>query len=82
MLVSEALKNRKATRAFLPKAVDKEIIERILLQAGHAPSGVNSQPWQVAVVTSATKQRLQEQMESTFRNGEKGKMEYQYYPLQ
>ena len=82
MLVSEALKNRKSTRAFLPKAVDKEIIERILAQAGQAPSGVNSQPWQVAVITGETKQKLQEQMESTFRNGEKGEMEYQYYPLQ
>ena len=82
MLVSEALKKRKSTRAFLPKTVDKEIIERILKHAGHAPSGVNSQPWQVAVVQGESKQKLQEKMESTFRGGEKGVMDYQYYPLQ
>ncbi|MDH5425907.1 MAG: nitroreductase [Gammaproteobacteria bacterium] len=82
MLVSEALEQRKSTRAFLNKEVEQEKIERILAAASHAPSGVNSQPWQVAVVTGETKKKLQEQMESTFRSGEKGTMDYQYYPLQ
>lgn len=82
MLVSEALVQRKSTRAFLDKAVAREKIERILRAAGHAPSGVNSQPWQVAVVQGASKQKLQTQMEDAFRSGEKGKMDYQYYPLE
>lgn len=82
MLVSEALEKRKSTRAFLQQDVEKEKIERILNAARHAPSGVNSQPWQVAVVRGETKQKLQEKMESTFRGGEKGTMDYQYYPVQ
>lgn len=82
MLVSEALEKRKSTRAFLQQDVEKEKIERILSAARHAPSGVNSQPWQVAVVRGETKQKLQEKMESTFRGGEKGTMDYQYYPVQ
>jgi len=48
--------------------------------ASHAPSGVNSQPWEVAVLSGAKKQSLQEKMETTFRGGQKGKMDYSYYP--
>lgn len=82
MIVSEALEKRKSTRAFLDKNVEQEKIERVLRAASHSPSGVNSQPWQVAVVTGDAKLKLQEKMESTFRGGEKGTMDYQYYPLQ
>jgi nitroreductase len=82
MDVTTALKTRKSTRAFLPKAVEQETIERILDAARHAPSGTNTQPWQVAVVSGEKKQALQQQMESAFRSGEKGKMDYQYYPME
>lgn len=81
MSVAEALEKRKSTRAFLDKPVEKEKIERILNAARHAPSGVNSQPWQVAVVSGETKQALQEKIETAFRNGEEKKMDYNYYPL-
>lgn len=82
MLVSEALEKRKSTRAFLDKEVEQEKIERILSAASHAPSGVNSQPWQVAVVKGESKKKIQEKMESAFRDGDKGSMDYQYYPEQ
>jgi len=82
MLVSEALKRRKSTRAYLPKPVERDKIERILEAASHAPSGVNSQPWQVAVVTGDTKLRLQQKIETAFRNGEAKHMQYHYYPQQ
>ncbi len=81
MDVRQALETRKATRAFLDKPVDEATIRRILDAARHAPSGTNTQPWQVAVVTGETKRRLQEAMESAFRSGEKGQMDYQYYPV-
>ncbi|MDH5634106.1 MAG: nitroreductase [Gammaproteobacteria bacterium] len=81
MLVSEALQKRKSVRAFLPKPVEKHTIERILQAAGHAPSGVNSQPWQVAVVTGETRQKLQEKTEAAFRSGADKSMGYHYYPL-
>lgn len=81
MLVSKALQKRKSTRAFLDKPVEREKIERILRAARHAPSGVNSQPWQVAVVSGKSKQRLQEKMEAAFRSGTEKKMDYYYYPL-
>lgn len=81
MQISEALKKRKATRAFLPREVEQEKIIRILEAARHAPSGTNTQPWQVAVVTGQKRRRLGDLMESAFRNGQAGAMEFQYYPV-
>ena len=80
MNVSEALNTRKSTRAFLPKLVDKAIIDRILSAARHAPSGTNTQPWQVAVVTGDTKQQLCQELETAFHNQVDRKMDYHYYP--
>lgn len=82
MNVIDALRLRKSVRAFLDKAVEEEKIEAILSAARHAPSGANTQPWQVAVVAGESKQKLQSRLESAFRNGDKGKADYTYYPEQ
>jgi nitroreductase len=80
MNVADALIARKSVRAFLDKPVEQEKLEQVLTAASHAPSGVNTQPWQVAVVRGATKQKLQEQMEKAFREGAKTQADYAYYP--
>jgi nitroreductase len=80
MKVSETLQQRKSVRAYLDQAVEPEKINAILDAARHAPSGVNTQPWQVAVVSGQTKKTMQEKIESTFRGGDKGKADYGYYP--
>ena len=80
MKVSEAIKQRQSIRAYQDRAVEAEKITRILDAARYSPSGVNTQPWQVAVVSGPSKQRLHQQLESAFRNGEKSQMAYQYYP--
>jgi len=80
MNVKTALLNRKSTRAFLDKEVPAKILNDILEQAKTAPSGVNTQPWQVAVITGESKKNLEKKMEDTFRSGNKGDMDYQYYP--
>ena len=82
MNVSEALEKRKSVRAFTSQEVDKSLIKTILESAGHAPSGVNTQPWKVVVLTGEKKQQLQKQMEDAFVAGQRGKMDYQYYPLE
>ena len=81
MDVREALKQRKSTRAFLDLEVSRDKVTAVLEAARHAPSGVNTQPWQVAVVSGDTKLRLQDKIENAFRNGEKPGMDFQYYPL-
>ncbi len=80
MNVSEALTTRKSTRAFITKSVDKAVIDRILTAARHAPSGTNTQPWQVAVVTGEKKNQLCQELEAAFRNKVERKMDYHYYP--
>ena len=81
MEVKTALTQRKSTRAFLDKPVTKKLINNILKFARCAPSGVNTQPWQVAVVSGKSKENLQRKIETAFRNGEKSNSDYQYYPL-
>lgn len=82
MNIKDALSLRKSTRAFLDRQVDKDTIHRILDAARHAPSGANTQPWQVAVVTGDKKRELQQHLEHAFQSGEKPAMDYQYYPLE
>lgn len=78
--VSEAIQTRHSVRAFLDTPVDKQVIFDILDKARYAPSGVNMQPWQVAVVTGEKKLMLQNQMISAFEKGETETMDYHYYP--
>lgn len=82
MKVSDALRARKSVRAFTDQAVSEEQIRQILDAARCAPSGVNTQPWKVAVVTGDTKQKLQTRIETAFRGGEGASQEYQYYPTE
>jgi len=78
--VRDALARRKSVRAYLDRPVSVQQIERILDAARTAPSGANTQPWQVAVVQGETKRRIAEQMLARFQKGERGKLDYHYYP--
>ncbi|MGU9957620.1 MAG: nitroreductase [Arenicellales bacterium WSBS_2016_MAG_OTU3] len=80
MKISDALRARKSVRAFFAQDVPRTTIESILDAARWAPSGTNTQPWQVAVVSGAQKQKLQCLLGNAFRTGQKPKMEYRYYP--
>ena len=46
------------TRAFLAQPVPRELIEQILELARRAPSGVNTQPWQVFVLQGQARSAL------------------------
>ncbi len=79
--VYSALYQRKSTRAFLPDAVPRNVIERMLTAAARAPSGTNMQPWRVRVLTGAARQRLVDAVLS-FRSAHPGveNWAYPYYP--
>ena len=81
MIVSDALLQRKSVRAYLDKDVSKAQIEKILNLAKHAPSGVNTQPWKVAVVMGKSKLVLQDKLLKAFQKNAPIDMDYQYYPL-
>ncbi|WP_326939600.1 nitroreductase [Actimicrobium sp. GrIS 1.19] len=83
--VDEAIKSRRSIRAFLPDPVAREDIEAILEVAARAPSGTNTQPWKVYVLTGATKERLSAAILQAHDNpaeGVKHVEEYHYYPVQ
>lgn len=82
MKVADALQQRKSVRAFLDRPVEEDKINAILDAARHAPSGANTQPWKVAVVSGETKQKLQTEIENAFRSGDKGQADFTYYPVQ
>ncbi len=81
MKVSKAMIKRHSCRAFLTREVEQEKIERILRLASRAPSGANTQPWRVAVVTGQTKLSIERKIEAQSRAGNRANPDYQYYPL-
>lgn len=81
MNVHDALAARKSVRAFLDNPLSRDAVSRVLDSARNSPSGVNTQPWQVAVVMGEKKVALQKMIEEAFNRGEKPQMDYQYYPL-
>jgi nitroreductase len=56
--VDHAITSRCSIRAYLPTPVPRQTIEEILAVASRAPSGTNTQPWKVYVLTGAARQRL------------------------
>ena len=82
MDVLEAMRGRISTRAFLEKPVPRKSIQSILEAARWAPSGTNTQPWQVAVVAGKAKQEICDKMVSAFKEGKESTMDYNYYPDQ
>ena len=58
MDLMEAIKERRSTRAFLEKTVTRETLEYLLQLAIQAPSAINLQPWELAVVSGEEKKRL------------------------
>ncbi len=80
MTVESAVAGRHCVRAFLPKPVPRELIERVLTTAGRAPSGSNIQPWKVWVLTGPAKDALAQDLHARHVAGEEGGWEYRYYP--
>ena len=81
--VDAAITTRHSMRAFLPDPVPRNVVEDILRVASRAPSGTNTQPWQVYVLTGAPKQRLSDRIMAIHDNPAElalQQQEYDYYP--
>lgn len=76
----DAIRQRASTRAFLDQPVDRGTIETLLEAARWAPSGVNTQPWQVAVVTGRTQEKLSEALAAARASDTPDHPDYAYYP--
>lgn len=82
MKIDDLIQTRHSTRAFLEKPVSQSDIDDILNTARYAPSGANTQPWQVAIVTGETKQQISDKLVECFRQGIQSQPDYVYYPEQ
>jgi nitroreductase len=83
--VDEAITSRHSIRAFLPTPVPQHIVADILRVAARAPSGTNTQPWRVRVLTGAAKARLVNAVQTVWNDPAQLKQhteEYAYYPTQ
>ncbi len=85
--VDEAITSRMSVRAFTNEPVPRKLIEAILQVASRAPSGTNTQPWQVYVVQGASRNSLVSKVcaahDEIRANPEKAKdyqEAYDYYP--
>ena len=84
-MVDEAICSRRSIRAFLPTPVERSDIEALLTVAARAPSGSNTQPWKVRVITGAALQNLSNEILKAYLDPAEAathKEEYQYYPQQ
>lgn len=82
-IVDEVIRGRRSVRGFLSTPVPKETILEILDVSARAPSGTNTQPWKVTVVTGVKKEALSRELIETAldpaRDAEHTQ-EYSYYP--
>nr|WP_223216833.1 nitroreductase [Paraburkholderia phenoliruptrix] len=81
--VDAALLTRRSVRAFLRTPVPRADIEAILEVASRAPSGTNTQPWKVYVLTGRALARLSEALLAAYDDPQRDELyreEYAYYP--
>ncbi|MDC8759401.1 nitroreductase [Janthinobacterium fluminis] len=81
--VDAAITSRRSIRAFLPTPVARDDIEGILEVAARAPSGTNTQPWNVYVLMGAARQRLSARILAAHQDPAQARQhseEYAYYP--
>ena len=83
--VDAAITSRHSMRRFLPTPVPQQLIEDILRVASFAPSGTNTQPWKVTVLTGAAKESLSAAICAAFDDPAERALhteEYAYYPTE
>ena len=83
--VEDAIISRRSVRAYQDKPVPHELLARVLDLAARAPSGTNTQPWKVTVLTGASKQALSDKILAAFNDPAQRDAHteaYDYYPAQ
>ncbi|ODU99643.1 MAG: nitrobenzoate reductase [Rubrivivax sp. SCN 70-15] len=83
--VDAAITSRRSVRAFLRTPVPRETLLEILDVAARAPSGTNTQPWKVHVLTGAAKALLSAKIRAVYDDPEQRAThaeQYAYYPTE
>jgi nitroreductase len=58
MDIIEAIRARKSIRDFKPDPIPQEILKEILSISTRAPSGMNTQPWEITVLTGKVLEKV------------------------
>lgn len=69
MELKEAIHSRRSIRGFKPEAISKEILRNIIEVSLRAPSALNTQPWEITVVTGGPLKALREGVTEALRAG-------------
>ncbi|TYB64867.1 nitroreductase [Nonomuraea sp. PA05] len=81
MDVYEAVRTRRAVRAFTSEPVPRAVLERVLAAAAWSPSGSNLQPWHVYIVTGEPLAELKRRTGGRVAEGTPwDEREYEMYP--
>jgi nitroreductase len=83
--VDAAITTRRSVRAYLDRPVPRETLEAILSVASRSPSGTNTQPWQLWVLTGAARQGLCRRILAAHNDPAQAALhseEYPYYPAE
>ena len=87
--VDTAILSRFSARAYLSKPVEKSVLEELIQVAARAPSGTNTQPWNVYVLQGAAKDKLMNEVSEAHNALAANPAmaadfaeEYDYYPTQ
>lgn len=80
MDVFDAIRTRWACRAFLETPLTNEQIEQVLEAASWSPSGVNSQPWRVAIAQGNSRQAISQALIAAREQEQEPNPDYRYYP--
>lgn len=72
MNVWEAIDARRSYRVFKQDPVSKDLIKRILIAGGQAPSSCNMQPWEFVVVSGQERDDLSQMVLNSFLSEKKG----------
>ncbi len=79
--LAAAVSGRRSIRRFLPDPVPQRTLAEILARAARAPSGTNTQPWLVHVVSGAARDRVAAAVTEAARNGIQSP-DYDYHPME
>lgn len=69
MDIIEAVKKRKSIRGYKPDPVPKHVLEQILTLASRAPSAMNTQPWEFAVLAGQILEDVRQANVNLLRSG-------------
>jgi nitroreductase len=77
--LADAAFSRRSVRGFLDRPVPAELLEQVLTVAATAPSGSNTQPWRVFVLTGSRLAALGGALQAAYLGDEPRRPEYEHY---